>query len=153
MRPKKSAREYALSMLERFDRTEQEVRSRLKEKEYCREEIEEALAFLKEYRFINDAEYAKTYIRVYSAKKSIRKIRFDLERKGVEKELIAAGLEEQPVDEEEQIRCLLKKKGYLPGEEMENSDYQKLAGALFRKGYSYQVFRRVLSCAAQEEWD
>lgn len=151
MRPKKSAREYALSMLDRFDRTEQEVRSKLKEKEYCREEIEETLAFLKEYRFINDAEYAKTYIRVYSAKKSIRKIRYDLEKKGVEKDLIAAGLEDQPVDEEEQIRCLLRKKGYLPGVCMENSAYQKLAGSLFRKGYSYQVIRRVLSCAERED--
>lgn len=149
----KSAREYALSMLERFDRTEQEVRRKLQEKEYPRAEIEETLVFLKEYRLINDAEYAKTYIRVYSAKKSIRKIRYDLEKKGVEKDLIAAALKEQPVDEEAQIRRLLKKKGYLPDERMENGEFQKLAGSLFRKGYSYQVIRRVLSSAAFEDWD
>lgn len=153
MRPKRSAREYALSMLERFDRTEQELRSKLKAKEYSREEIEEVLVFLKEYRYINDAEYAKTYIRVYSAKKSIKKICYDLEKKGVDRDLIAAGLMEQPVDEEEQIRCLLKKKGYVPGERIEHDAYQKLAGALFRKGYSYQIIRRVLFCAEPENWD
>lgn len=145
MREKKSAREYCLSMLERFDRTEHQIRSKLKEKEYSAEEIEEVLSFLKEYRFINDAEYARKYIRVYSAKKSIRKLRYDLERKGIDKELIADALEDQPVDEEEQVIGLLKKKGYQPGEWMEPAAFQKLAASLARKGYSYQVIRKAMS--------
>lgn len=153
MRAKKTARECALYMLERFDRTEQEVRSKLKEKEYPREEIDKVLVFLKEYNFIDDAEYARKYIRVCSAKKSIRKMRFDLEKKGVAKELIAAALEEQPVDEEEQILRLLEKKGFPPGTCMDAAAYQKLAGSLARKGYSYQLIRRVLSCLGQEERD
>ncbi len=138
-------------MLERFDRTEHEVRSKLKEKEYLPEEIEEAVSFLKEYRYVNDAEYAKKYIRVYSSKKSIRKMRFDLERKGINKDLIAEALEEQPVDEEEQVFRLLRKKGYHPGEHLEPAAYQKLAGALARKGYSYQVIRRAMSREAEED--
>ncbi|MGL5434630.1 MAG: regulatory protein RecX [Lachnospiraceae bacterium] len=152
MRAKKSAREYSLSMLERFDRTEHEVRSKLREKEYEPEEIEEAVSFLKEYRFIDDAEYARKYIRVYSSKKSIRKMRFDLERKGINKEVTSEALEEYPVDEEEQVFRLMQKKGYQPGEYMEPAAYQKLAGALARKGYSYQVIRRAMSRAPQEDW-
>ena len=41
MRQKKSARECALTILERSDRTEAEIRKKLKEKEYTPEEIEE----------------------------------------------------------------------------------------------------------------
>lgn len=154
MRPKKSAREYALYMLERFDRTEHQVRSKLKEKEYTPEEIEAAVAFLKEYRYVNDAEYARKYIRVYSSKKSVRKMRFDLEQKGINKEYIAAALDEEPVDEEAQIHQLLKKKGYQPGERLEPAAYQKLVGSLARKGYSFPAIRKVMSqMAAEEPWD
>lgn len=152
MRQKKSARECALTILERSDRTEAEIRKKLKEKEYTPEEIEETVGFLKEYRYVNDAAYAEKYIRVYSSKKSIRQIRCDLERKGVAKELIAESLLEEPVDEEEQIRRLLVKKGYRPGERMEPDQYRKVMGALCRKGFSYEVIRRVTDRMCGEEF-
>lgn len=152
MRQKKSARECALTILERSDRTEAEIRKKLKAKEYTPEEIEETVGFLKEYRYVNDAAYAEKYIRVYSSKKSIRQIRCDLERKGVAKELIAESLLEEPVDEEEQIRRLLVKKGYRPGERMEPDQYRKVMGALCRKGFSYEVIRRVTDRMCGEEF-
>lgn len=151
MKQKKSARECALTILERFDRTEMEIRKKLKEREYTPEEIEETVRFLKEYRYVNDAAYAEKYIRVYSAKKSIRQIRCDLERKGVAKELVAESLGENPVDEEEQVRRLLIKKGYQPGEWMEPDQYRKMMGALCRKGFSYDVIRRVTERMCGEE--
>lgn len=150
MRQKKSVRECALTMLEYFDRTEKEMRQKLKDKEYTPEEIEETLCFLKEYGYVNDAEYAGRYIRVCSSKKSIRQIRCDLERKGVAKELIAAALGENPVDEEEQVRRFLVKKGYRPEERMEPDAYRKLMGALCRKGFSYEMIRRVTGRMCEE---
>lgn len=151
MKQRKSARECALTILERYDRTEMEMRKKLKEKEYTPEEIEETIGFLKEYRYVNDAEYADRYIRVCSLKKSIRQIRCDLERKGVAKELIAERLGENHVDEEEQVRRLLIKKGYRPGERMEPDQYRKLMGALCRKGFSFEVIRRVTGQMCEEE--
>lgn len=151
MKQRKSARECALSILERYDRTEMEMRKKLKEKEYTPEEIEETLGFLKEYRYVNDAEYADRYIRVCSLKKSIRQIRCDLERKGVAKEVIDEKLGENQVDEEEQVRRLLMKKGYRPGERMEPDQYRKLMGALCRKGFSFAVIRRVTDRMCEEE--
>lgn len=151
MKQRKSARECALTILERYDRTEMEMRKKLKEKEYTPEEIEETIGFLKEYRYVNDAEYADRYIRVCSLKKSIRQIRCDLERKGVAKELIAERLGENHVDEEEQVRRLLIKKGYRPGERMEPDQYRKLMGALCRKGFSFEVIRRVTGQMCEKE--
>lgn len=143
MRERKSARECALFLLEYRDRTEQEMRNKLTEREYLPEEINEAIHFLKEYRYIDDAEYAKRYIRVYSARKSARQLRGELERRGVGRELIALALAEEPVDEEEQLRLLLQKKGYQPGQRMEPAAYRKLMAALARKGYSYELIRKL----------
>lgn len=140
-----------MTILERSDRTEAEMRKKLREREYTPEETEEAIRFLKEYRYINDAAYAEKYIRVCSSKKSVRQIRCDLERKGVEKELILESLGENPVDEEEQVRRLLIKKGYKPGERMEPDQYRKVMGALCRKGFSYEVIRRVTDRMCEED--
>lgn len=149
----KSARECALTLLEYQNRTEQEMRRKLQEREYDAAEIEKALSFLKEYHFIDDLEYAGTYIRIYSARKSIRQIRFDLERKGIARELIDKKLEENPVDEETQILLLMQKKGYRPGERMEPDAYRKMVAALCRKGYPYDAVRRatVQMCEASFE--
>lgn len=140
----RTARESALAMLERCDRTEQEIRRKLGEKGYGADEIEEAVSFLKEYRYVNDAEYAARYTRVYSARKSLRRIRYDLERKGIARAILDAVLAESDVDEDAQIRAFLLKKGCQPGEPMDPAACRKLTGALMRKGFSYESIRRVM---------
>lgn len=152
MKKYKSARECALSLLERQDRTEYELRQKLKEREYELAEIDETLRFLKAYRYIDDAEYAGRYIRTYSAKKSNRRLRCDLERKGVAKEIILQWLEELPVDEETQIRHYLEKKGCCVGEKLELAEYRKLTAALARRGYAYDTIRRVMDRMCDETW-
>lgn len=143
MSTSRTARECALSLLEHRDRTEKEMRQKLRERDYGPQEIDEALSFLKEYHYIDDAEYAERYIRVYSSRKSTRQIRYDLQKKGVAKELVEVHLEENPVDEEAQVRAYLQKKGYTPGERMDPAAYRKLTAALCRRGFSYEVIRRV----------
>lgn len=151
MKEKKTARECALTILERSDRTEREMRRKLADKEYSQEEIDETIAFLKEYHYVDDAEYANKYIRVYSSRKSMRQIACDLAKKGIEKERIEESLRENPVDEEEQVRRLLLKKGYRPGEYMPPEQYKKITGALCRKGFSYETIRRVAGRMYEEE--
>lgn len=143
-RKPKPARDCALTLLEYRDRTEQEMRGKLREREYGAEEIEEAIAFLKEYRYIDDGEYARKYIRTHSGRKSVRRIRGELEQKGIEEELIEAGLAEEPVDEETQIAAWIRKKGYTPGEYLEADQYRKLMAGLARRGYSFDAIRRVM---------
>lgn len=151
MKKHKSARECALSLLEYRDRTEQQMRQKLKEREYGPQEIEEALSFLKEYRYIDDADYAERYIRVYSRKKSTRQIRFDLERKGIARDVVEQYLEESPVDEEGQIREYLLKKGCRPGERLDAAVYKKITAGLCRRGFSYEAIRRVMDRMLRED--
>lgn len=151
MRKQKSARECALTMLERCDRTEQEMRQKLKEKQYQPEEIDPVIDFLKEYRYIDDRAYTERYICANASRKSRRRLRYDLERKGICPELIESGLEETPVEEEEQIRRFLTKKGWQPGVRMEMDQYRKVTAALNRKGFSYETILRVVHAPAEEE--
>ena len=142
-RSEKTARECALALLEFRDRTERELRQKLKEREYGPEEIEETVLFLKEYRYLDDEAYAGRYIRSCASWKSRRQIRADLERKGVSREVIDLSFQEEAVDEESQIEKLLLKKGYEPGKRMEPADYRRLMGTLGRRGFSSEAIRRV----------
>ena len=142
-RSEKTARECALALLEFRDRTERELRQKLKEREYGPEEIEETVLFLNEYRYLDDEAYAGRYIRSCASRKSRRQIRADLERKGVSREVIDLSFQEEAVDEESQIEKLLLKKGYEPGKRMEPADYWRLMGTLGRRGFSSEAIRRV----------
>jgi len=135
----RTVRECALALLEFRDRTERELRRKLKEREYSTEEID-------------DAAYAGRYIRTCATRKSRWQIRADLERKGVSREIIDLQLQEEYVDEDSQIRKLLEKKGYEPGKSMEPAEYRRLMGALGRRGFSGEAIRRVME-SMREEYD
>lgn len=152
MRKPKTVRECALSLLEYSDRTEKELRQKLKEREYEPDEIEETLTFLKEYHYIDDAAYAGRYIRVYSSRKSARQIRCDLQKKGIAADIIEQWLEENPVDESGQIQAYLRKRGYRPGERLEPDLFRKITAALCRKGFSYEAVRKAMGRMDEAEF-
>lgn len=146
----RTVRECALALLEFRDRTERELRQKLKEREYSAEEINETVLFLKEYRYLDDEAYADRYIRSCVARKSRRQIRADLERKGVSREIIDLQLQEKTVDEDSQIRKLLQKKGYVPGKRLEPAEYRRIMGALGRRGFSGEAIRKAMESMREE---
>lgn len=147
----RSARECALFLLEYAGRTEQEMRQKLAERDYPLEEIEAAVAFLLEYHYLDDEAYARSYISSRSLRKSRRRLRAELEQKGVSKEVIEESLRENPVDEEAQIRAFLTKKGYCPETHDDSGQYRRIVAALSRRGFSYDAIRRVMG-QIEEEW-
>lgn len=146
----RTVRECALALLEFRDRTEWELRQKLKEREYSAEEIDETVLFLKEYRYLDDEAYVGRYIRSCAARKSRRQIRADLEHKGVSREIIDLQLQEKTVDEDSQIRKLLQKKGYVPGKRLEPAEYRRIMGALGRRGFSGEAIRKAMESMREE---
>lgn len=146
----RTVRECALALLEFRDRTEWELRQKLKEREYSAEEIDETVLFLKEYRYLDDEAYVGRYIRSCAARKSRRQIRADLEHKGVSREIIDLQLQEKTVDEDSQIRKLLQKKGYVPGKRLEPTEYRRIMGALGRRGFSGEAIRKAMESMREE---
>lgn len=121
------------------------MRRKLREGGYSGDEIENTMAFLEEYRYIDDKAYTQRYIRTHSARKSVLRIRGELEQKGVLRELIDEALKENPVDEDSQISFWLRKKGYVSGQELPPDQYRRLMASLVRRGYSYDAVRRVMA--------
>lgn len=138
----KRARERVLFLLKSSDKTERELRNKLKEGYYPQEAIEYAIGFLKEYRYIDDYNYGCRYVEFHSRRKSERQIRYELEKKGLDKEMIRELLKEQPVDEEALIRDYIRKKRLNPGE-MDVRERSKAMAALGRKGFSYEAVSRI----------
>lgn len=132
------ARERALYLLKSCDRTEQEIRRKLKEGLYPQEAIEQTLEFLREYGFVDDQSYGRRYLDTYKGSRSRKRIQYDLKKKGLSGEQIEELLEEQPVEEEAQIRRYLEKKGYLD-RELTFEERKKAASSLIRKGFSYEA--------------
>lgn len=139
----KRARERVLFLLKSSDKTEQELRRKLKDGGYPEEAADYAINFLKEHRFINDQDYGRRYVEFNSERKSERQIQYELQKKGLDKEVIQEILREQPVDEEAQIKAYVKKKRLKP-EEMDFKERNKVMAALGRKGFSYEAISRVL---------
>ena len=139
----KRARDRALYLLQSQGRTQAEMIKKLKDDGYQQSVTERVLSFLQEYHFIDDNAYTENYIHVNKGRKSKRQITYELQQKGVDRDQIRQMLEENPVDEEETVRALLKKKtgGRIPEDKKE---IQKLAAFLGRKGFSFEVISRVL---------
>lgn len=147
---RKRARERALYLLKSGDRTEGDIRRKLKEGCYPEEAIEQTIAFLKEYRFLDDERYAKQYINSRGSRKSSRQISYELQQKGLSREVLQRLLEENPIVEEEQIRKYLKKKGY-DREQTERKERAKISASLGRKGFSFDVIKKVMGEEPCEE--
>ena len=68
----------ALSLLNYMDRTETQLRKKLKEKDFNEEIIDETIAYVKSFGYINDLGYAERYILNKQKSKSKREIRVAL---------------------------------------------------------------------------
>ncbi|MBL7998217.1 MAG: RecX family transcriptional regulator, partial [Candidatus Kapabacteria bacterium] len=83
-------------------RTEKQVRTRLREKECEAAEIDTAVVFLRDFGYVNDAQYAILYVRDAVRRKpvSAAKLRRDLRTKGVGDDEIERALRDEfPHDE------------------------------------------------------
>lgn len=103
----------ALFLLERMDRTEQQLFEKLRQNGYPEVCVQEAVDYAKQYHYIDDERYARTYIRCQQQKKSRQRLMIDLQKKGVARALIEQALEEEfDSDEREKIQELLLKRRY-----------------------------------------
>ncbi len=82
---------YVLKLLARKLYTEKELRNKMRDKGFLTEASDEVVSFLKEYGYINDRQFAKSYISdsIRLRKKGKRLIRMELLQKGIEEVLFS----------------------------------------------------------------
>lgn len=140
----KRARERSVHILKNSDKTELELRNKLREGFFPEEAVDAAIKWLKEYGYVEDTRYAQRYIECHRNRNSRRQICYELERKGIARDTVTGLMEDSPVDEEQQIRTLLKKKHYCK-ETADAKELTRIMAALGRKGFSFEVIRKVMS--------
>lgn len=129
------AKKRAMHLLEKMDRTEQQLYDKLKQNGYPDSCIEEAIAYVKRYGYVDDLRYARQYIRYHQSKKSRQRLMMDLMQKGVAKQLILQALEEEfDTDERKKIKELLERRHYKETGS-DRKEQQRTFQFLMRRGF------------------
>jgi regulatory protein len=138
----KKAREFSFLLLKFRPRSAEEIRQRLRQKNFSPQVIRETLDFLKERRFIDDAAFAQGWA-ADRLKRPFgpRRIRLELRQKGVSPRIIEESLSQAQAGylEEKIVREIAEAKfARLKGVEPEKAR-RRLYGFLLRRGFSPEV--------------
>ena len=110
----KRAKLRAMHLLERMDRTEAELYTKLKRDLYPEDIIEIAMQYVKSFGYIGDKGYARRFVESRQGSKSKLEIKMALLQKGISKEIVSEVLEAyyDGQDESMAIQRLLEKKRF-----------------------------------------
>jgi regulatory protein len=144
--------EYAVKALERQMRTEVEVRrlmsARAEQGERGQAAVKATIARLKEHGYLDDRAFAETYARLRQENEKLgaRRVRRDLQQKGIRSELIAETVEARygETNEEKLAREHLERKRIRkPTNEKETARVmRRLVTAGFSTGAIYKILRQ-----------
>ncbi|MBR3811792.1 MAG: regulatory protein RecX [Agathobacter sp.] len=131
----KRAKKRALHLLEQMDRTEQQLREKLMLSEYPQRCIEDAIAYVKRFHYLDDGRYAHTFTRYKKDKMSRQQILQKLMSKGIARDVIAIAIEEEyDADESVQIRSILEKK-HFSNDMADEGEFRRTYNYLLRRGF------------------
>lgn len=144
----KRAKLRCMNLLKARAYTERQLREKLARSEYPERIIEEAIAYVKSFGYVDDRQYAQDFIASHMAGRSCRRMEQDLMGKGIGRDIIQEVMsdmeEEGEMPEETDMAAkILKKKNYDP-ETASNKEKQKMAALLYRKGFQMDTIRSVL---------
>ena len=147
----KRAKLRAMHLLNDMDRTESQLRTKLLNGDYPADIVDEAIAYVKSFGYINDESYIRRFIESKRNSKSKKEIYALLMKKGVDMERVREILSEYYSAEESlnAIRDLLRKKRYDP-KSATDQEMRKIYGYLARKGFGYEDIRQVIQI---NEWN
>lgn len=143
------AKESALRILGRRMHSIKELKQKLLQKKHTHEVIDNVLNNLCAAGYLDDKEFAKLYIQEKVTRKDgLQKIRNELCKKGISKEIIGELLSgiDNNIQRENALKIAEKKVGQLKGRGIENIKLkQKLYAFLISKGYEYDLIKDILN--------
>lgn len=145
----KQAKMKALSLLADMDRTEEQLRQKLKQKSYEDGVVEQTIDYVRSFGYIDDVKYARRFVESRKRTKSRQEISALLSQKGVKRETISEALDSCYTSEDavEAIRHLAEKRHY--SEASTDNDKKKIYEYLLRKGFYYDDIRQVIQLSFQ----
>ncbi len=131
----------ALRMLDRRDYSRAELVKKLVEKGESPEDAEAVANRLAELGVVDDKRYAALVVRQYTGKGyGERRVRMELQRRGVPRELLDEALAEMPAQDDALLTLLRRKLG----DSFDRADIKRATDALARKGYGWDEIGEAL---------
>lgn len=147
------ATETALAYLAYRPRTEQEVRTRLRRAGHGHEIVTQVIAKLYDWRYLDDADFARRWVEGRTAQKprGKRLLQQELRQKGVAAEIAREIIADADVDEAAAAETLARKRLASYTGEDPQAVRRKLSSYLARRGYGYDVVRGAIERVLGEE--
>lgn len=151
------ARQSGMRYLDRRRRSRYEVETRLREREFSAEAIDEAIAFLEEYGMIDDEAFVRAFIhdRLLRKKLGRRKLASELAGKGVDRDLIDRILDE--IVDEDRSRELAREAAAGKLRRLRKKDRiareRSMVTFLQSRGFGWTEIRAVIDEMREEEED
>ncbi|MEJ7902410.1 MAG: RecX family transcriptional regulator [Thermomicrobiales bacterium] len=145
----------ALNLLSFRPRSEGEIRRKLQQGKYPDSTIEQVLVKLRDWHYVDDAEFAQRWIENRSAHRprGSRLLAQELKAKGIQPAIMAEALEEADLDEASDALALARQRS----RQLHDLDLQvrerRLTGFLARRGYGFDVIRATLEALRTEPED
>ena len=137
-----------LTMLGRRELSEKQVRQRLARKEYEQDEIDEAIARLREERAINDVRVAEAIVRTETGvrKRGKVRVRMQLERAGIAKETAKQAIDDvfEGIDDDALLEASLRKRLHGRDTMADDREFQRLYRYLIGQGFESDRVMKAL---------
>lgn len=140
----------ALRYLEYRAHSEHELYVKLKRAGAEEEDIERVLEFLREYRFVDDKEFAVKCARDMKNLKKFgkKRVRAELMKKGIDSEYIENAIEQIEWEDEDVLYPMVKKK--LSGD-FERKSIDRCIRYFVYKGYGFEEIKSMIEKIKAEE--
>ena len=142
-------KEYALKLITFRDRTQKELREKLIQKGYSENAVEDVIAFLEEYGYINDFKYAQHFINdsVNLKKWGKIRIRSELLKRGVRREVFEKILEEAFEDGVGDVLLSQMQTRFKNSDLANIKERTRIFNFFLRRGYSADEIKGALNKA------
>ncbi|MBE6008492.1 MAG: regulatory protein RecX [Lachnospiraceae bacterium] len=139
------AKNRAAAFLGASKKTEKAVYDKLSESGYPEDICEKVIEELKSYGYINDLDYALSYIedRLKVNPRGVYGLKMELRQKGVKDSVIEKAIDMTEIDESIYIKQLMIKKRY-DLQDMDEKEKKKLYDFLLRRGFSYGIIKDTI---------
>ena len=147
------ATEAALVFLSYRPRSEKEVRDRLRRGGYEQDAIEHAIARLHEWRYLDDADFARRWVEIRTAHRprGKRLLQQELRHKGIDSETARDAIDEADLDETGAAEALARRRLPAYAGDEPTAMRRRLGAYLARRGYGYDIIRIALDRALGED--
>lgn len=136
---------YCNFLFKNCDKTEFQVKEKLKKFTYPNVVINKIVKYLKEHKYIDDERFCKNYIDIHILKKGSRIVYNNLLKKGISKEIIDNSFKN--IDENIEIQNIQREifKKWKKKKQPSYDEANKIKSYILRKGYSYDIINKAYS--------